>query len=186
MFIYQLFRSFTLERKTSIFLETSFGVVEKYDWCDAKKGHPEPTIQLLFPSTLPKLFQIFFSIRQIVLNLFFYQTILKICICWPGSEKGEINRKNFSHFLPPWRLRRGSKESLSLPPCIKSPDVRLGRYTIMGLSSSHNDNFWKINTSSSHVSYGINYCVSEKCLRTKHCQQHNGPKTLSTLLIYHL
>ena len=123
---------------------------------------------------------------QIVLNLFFYQTILKICICWPGSEKGEINRKNFSHFLPPWRLRRGSKESLSLPPCIKSPDVRLGRYTIMGLSSSHNDNFWKINTSSSHVSYGINYCVSEKCLRTKHCQRHNGPKTLSTLLIYHL
>ena len=87
--------------------------------------------------------------------------------------------KNYSHFLPPWRLRRGSKESLSLPPCIQSPDVWLGRYTIMGLSSSHNDNFWKINTSSSHVSYGINYCVSEKCLRTKHCQRHNGPKTLS-------
>ena len=122
---------------------------------------------------------------QIVLNLYFYQTILKICICWPGSEKGEINRKNFSHFLPPWRLRRGSKESLSLPPCIKSPDVWLGRYR-MGLSSSHDDHVWKINTNSSHVSLGI-IIVSVKNFYTLNIANGTTDRRHCVLwLIFHL
>ena len=46
------------ERKTSIFWEKCF--VEKYDWCGAKKGHPEPTIQLLFLLPSPNCFKSFF------------------------------------------------------------------------------------------------------------------------------
>ena len=36
-----LWRLLIDERKTSSFWEKSFGVIEKYDWCGAKKGHPE-------------------------------------------------------------------------------------------------------------------------------------------------
>ena len=139
-----LWRLLIDERKTSIFWEKCF--VEKYDWCGAKKGHPEPTIQLLFLLPSPNCFKSFFINRQ----------SRKFAFIDVEVKKVKSIKKNYSHFLPPWRLRRGSKESLSLPPCIQSPDVGLGRYT-------------------------INYCVSEKFLHTKHCQRHSGPKALGTL-----
>ena len=57
-----LWRLLIDERKTSIFREKCF--VEKYDWCGAKKGHPEPTIQLLFLLPSPNCFKSFFINRQ--------------------------------------------------------------------------------------------------------------------------